>query len=96
VLVVDREELAGRVSALLAAGQRVAVLAPAPVPVLPADAIVLDAPEDADAYAHVLYARLREVDRRGVDALLAVAPPASGVGAAVRDRLWRAAGREQQ
>jgi L-threonylcarbamoyladenylate synthase len=96
VLIVGREELAGRVSALLAAGRRVAVLAPAPVPVLPADAIVLDAPEGADVYARVLYARLREVDRRGVDVLLAVPPPDTGVGAAVRDRLRRAAGREQQ
>jgi L-threonylcarbamoyladenylate synthase len=96
VLVVDRGELAGRVSGLLAAGQRVAVLAPVPVPDVAADAIVLDAPADADAYAHVLYARLREVDRRGVDVLLAVPPPDVGVGAAVADRLRRAAGREHQ
>src|ERR687898_857980 len=89
------EEVSGRrVIALLAAGQRVAVLAPAPVPSLPADAIVLDAPAGADEYAHVLYARLREVDRRGVDVLLAVPPPDVGVGAAVGDRLRRAAGRE--
>lgn len=94
VLVVEREDLAGRVAALLAAGQRVAVLAPAPVPSLPADAIVLDAPAGADEYAHVLYARLREVDRRRVDVLLAVPPPDVGVGAAVGDRLRRAAGRE--
>jgi L-threonylcarbamoyladenylate synthase len=96
VLVVEREELAGLVSALLAAGQRVAVLAPVPVPTLPADAIVLDAPADADAYAHVLYARLRDADRRGVDVVLAVPPPDVGVGAAVGDRLRRAAGREHQ
>jgi L-threonylcarbamoyladenylate synthase len=94
VLVVDREDLPGRVTDLLAAGRRVAVLVAEPVPAIPPDAIVLDAPGDADEYAHVLYARLREVDGRGADVLLAVPPPDTGVGAAVGDRLRRAAGRE--
>jgi L-threonylcarbamoyladenylate synthase len=94
VLVVDRDDLSGRVTELLGAGRRVAVLMAEPVPAIPGDALVLDAPGDADEYAHVLYARLREVDRRGVDVLLAVPPPDIGVGAAVRDRLRRAAGRE--
>jgi L-threonylcarbamoyladenylate synthase len=94
VLVVDRDDLAARATALLAADQRVAVLAPGPVPALPADVVVLDGPADSDEYARVLYARLREVDRRGVDVLLAVPPPDAGVGVAVGDRLRRAAGRE--
>ena len=94
VLVVDRGDLAPRATALLAADQRVAVLAPGPVPVLPADVVVLDGPADSDEYARVLYARLREVDRRGLDVLLAVPPPDAGVGVAVGDRLRRAAGRE--
>jgi L-threonylcarbamoyladenylate synthase len=95
VLVVDRGDLAPRATALLAADQRVAVLAPGPVPVpvLPADVVVLDGPADSDEYARVLYARLREVDRRGLDVLLAVPPPDAGVGVAVGDRLRRAAGR---
>ena len=93
VLVVDRDDLPRRATALVAAGQRVAVLAPGPVPALPPDLVVLDAPADSDEYAQVLYARLREVDRRGVDVLLAVPPPDAGVGVAVRDRLRRAAGR---
>jgi L-threonylcarbamoyladenylate synthase len=93
VLVVDRDDLAGRATDLLAAGQRVAVLALAPVPALPADVVVLDGPADSDEYARSLYARLREVDRRGVDVLLAVPPPDTGVGVAVGDRLRRAAGR---
>lgn len=95
VLVVDREDLAARATALRAAGQRVAVLAPGSVPALAADVVVLDAPADSDEYARVLYARLREVDRRGVDVLLAVPPPDSGVGIAVGDRLRRAAGLDQ-
>ena len=94
VLVVDRDDLAPRATALLAADQRVAVLAPDPVPALPAAVVVLDGPADSDEYARVLYARLREVDRRGVDVLLAVPPPDAGVGVAVGDRLRRAAGRE--
>jgi L-threonylcarbamoyladenylate synthase len=94
VLVVDRDDLAPRATALLAADQRVAVLAPGPVPALPADVVVLDGPADSDEYARVLYARLREVDRRGVDVVLAVPPPDAGVGVAVGDRLRRAAGRE--
>jgi len=93
VLLVDREELARRAHDVLTAGQRVAVLATGPPSNLPADVIVLDAPEDVDEYARVLYARLREADRRGVDVLLAVPPPDDGLGVAVGDRLRRAAGR---
>ncbi|HEY4397548.1 MAG TPA: Sua5 family C-terminal domain-containing protein, partial [Acidimicrobiia bacterium] len=93
VLVLDRAELADRARALVAAGERVAVLAPGPIPGLPADVVVLDAPANDDEYARVLYARLREADRRDVDVLLAVPPPDTGVGVAVGDRLRRAAGR---
>jgi L-threonylcarbamoyladenylate synthase len=93
VLVVDRPELAERARALVAAGELVAVLASAPVPGLPGEVTVLDAPANGEEYARVLYARLREADRRGVDVLLAVLPPDTGVGVAVGDRLRRAAGR---
>jgi L-threonylcarbamoyladenylate synthase len=93
VLVVGLDELAARARVLLGAGQRVAVLASATPPSLPSDVVVLDAPRDADEYARVLYARLRDVDRRGLDVLLAVPPPDIGVGVAVADRLRRAAGR---
>lgn len=93
VLVVGAEELTARAHALVAARQRVAVLGAVTPRDLPPDVVVLDAPGDADEYARVLYARLREVDRRGVDVLLAVPPPEAGVGVAVADRLRRAAGR---
>ena len=96
VLVVGHDELAPRAGELLAAGQRVAVLALATPPDLPPDVVVLDAPSHADEYARVLYARLREVDRRGIDVLLAVPPPDAGVGVAVADRLRRAAGRGRE
>jgi L-threonylcarbamoyladenylate synthase len=94
VLVVERQDLVERANALLATGKRVALLAPDPIPALPADVGVLGVPANADEYARVLYARLREADRRGVDVLLAVPPPETGVGVAVGDRLRRAAGRE--
>jgi L-threonylcarbamoyladenylate synthase len=92
VLVVGHDEVAPRAQALLAAGQRVAVLGVAATPDLPPDVVVLDAPRDADEYARVLYGRLREADRRGVDVLLAVPPADAGVGVAVADRLRRASG----
>ncbi len=92
VLLVEREAIADRAEAVLAAGQRVGVLASGALPRLPSDVAVLDAPSDLEEYARVLYTRLREVDRRGIDVLLAVPPPDSGLGAAVGDRLRRAAG----
>ena len=53
---------------------------------------VLDAPDDVGEYARLLYRRLRELDRPGVDVILAIPPPdAGGIGAAVADRLRRAA-----
>ena len=52
---------------------------------------VLTSPADVDEYARVLYARLRDADARGLDDLLVVPPPAVGLGAAVADRLRRAA-----
>jgi L-threonylcarbamoyladenylate synthase len=53
---------------------------------------VLDAPDDVGEYARGLYRELRELDRRRVDVILAVAPAdTEGIGAAVADRLRRAA-----
>jgi L-threonylcarbamoyladenylate synthase len=92
VLLVERDQIADRAASMVAAGQRVAVLAAGALAPLPSGALVLDAPRDVDEYARVLYARLREADRLGVDVVLAVPPPETGVGAAIRDRLRRAAG----
>ena len=83
---------AGRIAAAnLDTGRRVAVLAAAPVAELPAGAEQLDPAGDAGAYAHCLYARLRDADARGVDVLVVVPPSEAGIGAAVADRLRRAA-----
>lgn len=53
--------------------------------------VVLGHPDSAAAYAHGLYRWLREADARGLGELIAVRPPARGIGLAIRDRLGRAA-----
>jgi L-threonylcarbamoyladenylate synthase len=47
-------------------------------------------PRDAAAYAHRLYAALRELDGAGCEAILVEAPPEGSEWTAVRDRLERA------
>jgi L-threonylcarbamoyladenylate synthase len=51
---------------------------------------VLDEP-DLVHYAHTLYSRLRDADDRHVRVVIAVLPPAIGLGHAIRDRLTKAA-----
>ncbi|MGZ4740881.1 MAG: L-threonylcarbamoyladenylate synthase [Ilumatobacteraceae bacterium] len=46
---------------------------------------------DLARYAHTLYSRLRDADDRDVDTVIAVMPPAVGLGHAIRDRLTKAA-----
>ena len=91
VEVVAADEVAARAAALAAAGRTVGVLAPERVGDLPAAVEALPPAGGPAAYAQCLYQRLREADRRGVDVLLVVPPPAQGIGAAVVDRLRRAA-----
>lgn len=52
---------------------------------------ILDLTDDLVAYARELYARLRDADDRGTQTLIAVLPPAAGLGHAIRDRLTKAA-----
>jgi len=58
---------------------------------LPGTVEVLDLTEDLVAYAQQLYGRLRAADQAGVDTVVAVVPPAEGLGYAIRDRLTKAA-----
>jgi len=46
---------------------------------------------DAELLANRLFAGLRELDRRGCDVILCPVPPSEGIGAAIRDRLRKAA-----
>ncbi len=91
VEVVAAEAVANRATALLGQGRRVGLLAPRPISGLPDGLDALPPAGRPQAYAKCLYQRLREADRRGLDVLLAVPPPATGIGAAVVDRLNRAA-----
>ncbi|MGQ0507848.1 MAG: L-threonylcarbamoyladenylate synthase [Myxococcaceae bacterium] len=68
---------------------RIAVLAPENVSV-PSGVTTVRVPADAAGFARELYAKLRELDLAGVELIIAVPPPESGLGLAVRDRLKRA------
>ena len=71
-------------------GLRVGVIAPKLPHDLP-DATVVGIPADVEEYARSLYRLLRDADARGLDVVLVVPPPEVGIGAAVGDRLRRAA-----
>jgi len=91
VVVVPAGDVAARAASAIASGARVGLLALVPPLDAPAGLVVLDPPADVDDYARVLYSRLRDADRRDLDVLLTVPPACEGLGAAVEDRLRRAA-----
>ena len=76
VLVPDRRTADDRAAALQRDGHRV---------------VVIDHGADLVAAARDLYAELRAADAAGADRIVAVLPPARGLGYAVRDRLTKAA-----
>ncbi|MBS0373141.1 MAG: threonylcarbamoyl-AMP synthase [Proteobacteria bacterium] len=77
--------------ALAAAGPDAAVLARRPRPPAFAGRRWIEAPTEAERYAHDLYATLRDLDRAGAQRILVEAVPAGAEWEAVRDRLGRAA-----
>jgi L-threonylcarbamoyladenylate synthase len=85
------DEVAGVLAGELARGRRVGLLTPAVPGPIDAEVVVLDAGPSAADYARRLYGRLREADALGLDVVVAVAPSPEGAGAAVLDRLRRAA-----
>jgi L-threonylcarbamoyladenylate synthase len=91
VEVLAADAVAARASDLLGQGRKVGLLAPQRLDGLPPGLDGLPPAGGPQAYAQCLYQRLREADRRGLDVLLAVPPPETGIGAAVADRLRRAA-----
>lgn len=56
-----------------------------------ANSRILDGGADLARFARTLYAEMRNADLDGIDVLVAVLPPASGLGHAIRDRLTKAA-----
>ncbi|MBL8510711.1 MAG: L-threonylcarbamoyladenylate synthase [Betaproteobacteria bacterium] len=100
--LLSSTDLQKTVDAMLAAGQRVAVLAfstkpktpPSPVGVGVRNArplLWISADTQADGYAHDLYAHLRTLDAGATAAILVEMPPQTGAWEAVNDRLTRAA-----
>jgi L-threonylcarbamoyladenylate synthase len=58
---------------------------------IPGRSSILDPGPDLAAYAHGLYGWLRDADHRGLHTLIAVRPPNRGLGAAINERLAKAA-----
>ena len=93
VEVVDARALEARIRVLADAGVTCGVIemrAGAP-PERPETVVTLATVASVAEYAQVLYSALRKADDLGVDVVLAVSPPLDGIGAAVADRLQRAA-----
>jgi L-threonylcarbamoyladenylate synthase len=57
----------------------------------PADVIRLAAPKTVEAFAHDLYAALREGDAKELKQIVVIQPKGDGIAIAIRDRLKRAA-----
>jgi L-threonylcarbamoyladenylate synthase len=92
VEIVPPDALVPRAQELAAQGQKVALLgAHGPLSGEPR-IIVLEIPPDAAEFGRSLYAILREVDAVGCDVAVAGLPAEGGLGAAIADRLRRAAG----
>lgn len=96
VILVARADLVAQATQLSRAGQRVGVLLP---PDLANADLANEAhiapilvPPSLDAYAASLYRFLRSFDQQGCDVIVASLPDARGLGAALCDRLRRAAG----
>ena len=96
VEIVAIDGLLARAELLAAGGEKVALLTTERLPNSPAAAagkiVLLPIPSDETAWARNLYAQLRQVDELGCDVALATLPTSAGLGAAIADRLRRAAG----
>ena len=79
----------------VATGERVAYVGLGALPVLPEGVRGILLPLEPDAVAVRLYALLHELDDAGFDRILVEHPPAGEAWLAVRDRLGRAAAKEQ-
>ena len=93
VELVAARALAARVRELADAGVTCGVIEmrAGAAPERAGTAVTLATVDSVAEYARVLYSALRKADDLGVDVVLAVSPPLRGIGAAVVDRLQRAA-----
>ena len=93
VVAVSPGEVAQVIDGWLGRGRRVGLLSTRRPASLPSSVVWLPLAEEDSAQARQLYACLRQADHLHLDVLVAVLPPAIGIGQALRDRLRRAAGR---
>lgn len=92
VELVGASDVAGRVSELAAAGRRVvAVVAADGPPVTPSALVTVVRHGGVEELARQLYRHLRDADVAGADVIVVVPPRPEGLGAAVVDRLRKAA-----
>lgn len=92
VVLASMEEVAEKLAEFAALGVRVGVLSERRAPAWPAHVPWLPLGNSAGEQAQQLYRRLREADGMELAALIVVPPGDRGMGYALRDRLWRAAG----
>jgi L-threonylcarbamoyladenylate synthase len=91
VVTVEAGDVVAVAAEHAAAGARVAMLVEQAPAALPPGVHLLSPVGDSEGYARWLYQRLRDADARGLDLVVAALPARAGLGAAVRDRLARAA-----
>ena len=79
-------------------GERIGIMQPAEVRLNAAGSVLFSWGRwsAADELAHALYAGLRALDAQGCTVILCPLPPEEGVGAAIRDRLLKAAARDRE
>src|SRR5262245_6595556 len=92
VELASNDDLISRAVELATQGMKVAVLVPGGFPVSVPGIIGLYVPENEGELARSLYATLRLVDELGCDVAVVTVPAGDGLGAAIADRLRRAAG----
>ena len=91
LMLVEPDIAPELIRSLVRQEKRVAVLSFSALrPLLP-DLAWIAAPADAQAYAHALYASLRELDQAGADVIVVERPPQRPEWVPVLDRLTRAA-----
>jgi L-threonylcarbamoyladenylate synthase len=94
VELLEPYDLSRRAMQLMVEGKKVGVLVRASeTHDLPAGLVVIPLPASDAELAQQLYSVLRQVDQRGCDVALTTLPLERGIGAAIADRLRKAAGR---
>ncbi|MEV0202545.1 L-threonylcarbamoyladenylate synthase [Nonomuraea sp. NPDC050691] len=93
VVLVEPEQVVAEAERAQESGHQVGVLLPSTFASAEVKAhAVVALPASMPVYARELYAFLRELDQQGCDLIVASLPPEQGLGAAIANRLRRAAG----